>query len=94
MTIRTTKLAIAIALISPMAVATSNQALAVSVPGGSVAVKAAAPTAPAKVKYRHHTVRHYQNYAPGDSLSNDNKHWVPAAPDTFKESNPYSWTHI
>jgi hypothetical protein len=56
MTIRTTKLAIAIALISPMAVATSNQALAVSVPGGSVAVKAAAPTAPAKVKYRHHTL--------------------------------------
>ena len=66
MTIRTAKLAIAIALISPMAVATSNQALAVSVPGGSVAVKAAAPTASAKVKYRHHTVRHYQNYAPGD----------------------------
>ncbi len=42
-----------------------NQALAVSVPGGSVAVKAAAPTASAKVKYRHHTVRHYQNYALG-----------------------------
>jgi hypothetical protein len=29
-----------------------------------------------------------------DSLSNDNRHWVPAAPDTFKESNPYSWAHI
>ena len=29
-----------------------------------------------------------------DSLSNDNKHWVPASPDTFKESNPYSWSHI
>jgi hypothetical protein len=71
MTIRTTKLAIAIALISPMAVATSNQALAVSVPGGSVAVKAAAPTASAKVKYRHHTVRHYQNYAPGDYRPHD-----------------------
>jgi hypothetical protein len=69
MTIRSTKLAIAIALISPMAVATSNQALAVSVPGGSVAVKA--PTAPAKVKYRHHTVRHYQNYAPGDYRPHD-----------------------
>ena len=72
MTIRTTKLAIAIALISPMAVATSNQALAVSVPGGSVAVKAAAPTASAKVKYRHHTVRHYQNDAPGDYRPHDN----------------------
>ena len=69
MTIRTTKLAIAIALISPVAVATSNQALAVSVPGGSVAVKAAAPTASAKVKYRHHTVR---LYAPGDYRPNDN----------------------
>ena len=66
MTIRTAKLAIAISLISPMAVSTSNQALAISVPGGSVAVRAAAPTASTKVKYRRHTVRHYQNNAPGD----------------------------
>jgi hypothetical protein len=65
MTIRSTKLAIVIALISPMTVATPNQALAVALPGGSVAVKAAAPTASTKVKYRHHTVRHYQNYARG-----------------------------
>ena len=72
MTIRTAKLAIAIAVISPTAVATSNQALAVSVPGGSVAVKAAAPTASTKVKYRHHTVRHYQNYAPGGYRPHDN----------------------
>jgi hypothetical protein len=72
MTIRSTELAIAIALISPMAVATSNQALAVSVPGGSVAVKAAAPAASTKVKYRHHTVRHYQNYASGGHRPQDN----------------------
>jgi hypothetical protein len=29
-----------------------------------------------------------------DSLSNDNNHWVPAGPDTFKDSNPYAWAHI
>jgi hypothetical protein len=29
-----------------------------------------------------------------DSLSNDNKHWVPTGPHTSKECNPYSWTHI
>jgi hypothetical protein len=29
-----------------------------------------------------------------DSVSNNNIHWVPAGPDTLKESNPYSWAHI
>jgi hypothetical protein len=50
--IKASKLAIAIAVVGPLAVATVGESFAAPVPSSAVAVKAAAPAAATDVKYR------------------------------------------
>jgi hypothetical protein len=54
MTIKVSKLAIAIAVVGPLTVAMTGGAFAAPVPSGALALKAAAPNAATDVKYRKH----------------------------------------
>jgi hypothetical protein len=63
MTIKVSKLAMAIAVVGPLTVAVTGGAFAASVPSGAVALKAAAPNAATDVKYRKHAPQQYWDYS-------------------------------
>jgi hypothetical protein len=64
MTIKASKFAIAIAVLSPLAVATAIQSSAASVPSATVAIKSAAPASTTDVQYRKNAVRQYWDHDP------------------------------
>jgi hypothetical protein len=64
MTIKASKFAIAISILSPLAVAAATPSSAASVPSAAVAIKAAVPASTTDVQYRKNAGRQYWNYDP------------------------------